>query len=269
MKMTCKHDYHLHSFLSSCSKDPSQLPENIYAFALAHEYDSLCLADHLWDSLAPGASKWYTPQNVEHVCQSLPLPTGPIPFYFGCETEYTGGSALGISSANFDTFDFIVIPLNHFHMEGFTRPAECNTPEMSAELYMTRFEEIIKLDLPWRKIGFAHPTCGFLARPGDASLLPEVLKRLDYDRLRPVFEFFAARGCGIELNGSSLRTQLEQDRDTYLQIYRFARDCGCKFYCASDAHSLDELDSVEKYSARASEILELREEDRYHILCRK
>ena len=268
MKMTCKHDYHLHSYLSSCSRDAEQTPEHIYSFAKEHGYDSLCVTDHLWDSLVPGASKWYEHQNVEHVMQNLPLPSGDIPFYFGCETEYCGGEKLGISKEHFNCFDFIVIPLNHFHMENFTRPAECNTPALSAELFMTRIEEITRLDLPWRHIGLAHLTDAFLARPAGKEKLGEVLSNLDYDRVRPFFRFFADNGVGIELNGSALSGVIDLFPEEILKFYRLARDCGCKFYCASDAHHLDALKNVELFSARVAEQLELRENDRYQILKR-
>ena len=117
------HDLHCHSRLSSCCHDDSLTVDSIMTFAKAHQYDLVAVTDHFWDSTVPGANNWYAPQNLKHIQQSLPLPRDEkVRFLFGCETEYCGGGKLGIAPEHFPLFDIIVIPVNHFHMEGFVRP---------------------------------------------------------------------------------------------------------------------------------------------------
>lgn len=269
MKMNWRHDYHVHSRLSKCAAEHTdQTPENIYAFALAHGYDSICLTDHMWDAAVPGASHWYESQTEEWVRQSLPLPEGDIPFFFGCEGEFVGGDRLSVSPEALARMDFVPVALNHFHMPAYVSPEQLETPQMAADLFASRLEDFSRLDLPWEKIGIAHPTCKLIVGHHTEYTPFDVFDRFDLERMRPVFRDFAAKGAGIELNGSSLAL-FRDAPESVARIFVLARDCGCKFYCGSDAHSLRELASVEQSSAPVVEYLELREEDRYRIPTRK
>jgi histidinol phosphatase-like PHP family hydrolase len=159
IKANIIHDLHQHSVLSACCHDRDMTPERLLANAIEEGYDTICITDHAWDARVPGASKWYAPQTVEHILQSLPLPSsGDIRFCFGCETEYCGGNKPGLNKTSYELFDFIVIPINHFHMIDFVRPSAINTPELITNLFLTRLEELQQLDLPWNKIGIPHLT---------------------------------------------------------------------------------------------------------------
>lgn len=216
-------------------------PERILEHAVAHGYDTICITDHCWDSAAPGASGWYAPQSVEHVFSAGALPESKdVRVLMGCETEYCGGSKLGLSREAFDRFDFVVIPPNHFHMENFVRPAEINTPEAIAELVLTRLEELQALDLPWRKIGIAHLSCGLMNRGGTVT---EVFRLMPAERLEKIFRTFAERGTGIELNAGCFPSEAPEDFAEIMRPFHIARDAGCKFYFASDAHRVESLDT--------------------------
>ena len=56
MKYIVDHDYHIHSQLSSCSRDPEQTPERILRYAKDNGLTKLVLTDHYWDSAVEGAS---------------------------------------------------------------------------------------------------------------------------------------------------------------------------------------------------------------------
>lgn len=242
MKFPLNHDLHCHSVLSECSSDPEMTLERILRHAEEHGYSVQCITDHLWDAAVPGASKWYAPQDIAHVKQSLPLPkSDSVKLVFGCETEYVGGSGVAIAPEHYDEFDFIVIPPNHFHMVGLTRPREVDTEEKAAELFTARLEELSALDLPWKKIGIAHLTCGLTFREGDYM---KVFRIMDEERLKAAFKRFAENGAGIELNSGSIGgTDWRGRIDDELRLYRIARDMGCKFYCATDAHHPAELET--------------------------
>ena len=110
MRYIVDHDLHIHSFLSSCSKDPEQNKERLLEYAEDNKLTHICITDHLWDSAVEGASKWYTPRNIEHISEILPLPRSKkVKFYFGCETELDKNMTLGLAKENLDKFDFIKI----------------------------------------------------------------------------------------------------------------------------------------------------------------
>ena len=238
--MKVNHDIHVHTRLSSCCHDERMTAQAVLDHAVSHGYYTICITDHCWDLAAPGASDWYAPQTVEHVFSDGPLPKADgVRVCMGVETEYCGGAKLGLSRAAFDKFDFVVIPPNHFHMENFVRPAGINTPEAIAELLLTRLEQLQQLDLPWRKIGIAHISCGLLNRGGTVT---EVFRLMPGERLEKIFRVFARRGTGIELNAGCFPSKAPEDFAEIMRPYHIAREAGCKFYFSSDAHAVESLE---------------------------
>lgn len=257
------HDIHCHSYLSVCSSDPACTAEAVFRQAQEWGYDTLCLTDHLWDDDVPGASDFYAPQNIEHVLSAKPYARseGGMRCLLGCETEYVGGGKLGLTREHFDLFDFVVIPPNHMHMKGFVRPEGVVTAAQMAELYTSRLEEISALDIPMEKVGIAHPNCSLLFAEGRVT---DVIRLMDEDRLQNVFATFARRGAGIELNAFDF-SEMNVDADACLRLYRIAKQNGCRFYAASDGHSLPEYEGVRKNLPAVVEALGLTEADRYLI----
>ena len=152
MKFKLNHDYHIHSYLSSCSRDSEQNCENILNAAEKHGIEELCLTDHFWDSSVRGASNWYKPQNYEHIASALPLPQRDnIRFYFGCETDMDKHMTIGLAPENYDKFDFVIIPTTHLHMSGFKLMSlEDGTQSDYTERLAAFFHGTFK------KIGIAH-----------------------------------------------------------------------------------------------------------------
>jgi len=266
--ITITHDLHVHTSLSSCSKDPEMTPENIFSNAAANGYDTICITDHVWDSNIPGASKWYSKQDINHISKSIEQiqsvvmrSNQNIRFCFGCETEYCGGNKLGLSEQSFDLFDFVIIPVNHFHMIDFVRPSNINTPPLVAELFLSRLEELQQLNLPWRKIGIAHFTTSLTFREGKVD---DVLKFMPAHRLMRVFEFFANHGAGIELNAGCFREGWENNSEILLKPYMLAKHAGCKFYFGSDTHKFKDLSRIYWLESVIS-LLELSKDDIYMI----
>ena len=86
MRYKIDHDLHIHSKLSSCSRDPGQTTEAILRYAEENGLKKICITDHYWDEKVPGASSWYAPQNTTHIRESLPLPkSDKVEFLFACE----------------------------------------------------------------------------------------------------------------------------------------------------------------------------------------
>ena len=264
MRLQADHDIHCHTRLSVCSKDENTNPEALLRWAEQSGYDCLCLTDHYWEDGVPGPNNFYARQGLEHVKESLPLPKAPkgMRMLFGCETEYCGKDRLAITKRTLDEFAFVIVPLNHVHMEGLTRDPSVRTPKQVAELFMQRIEELSWLDLPWKKIGLAHLNCSLIYTAGDWL---EVMRLLDVERLRPTFARYAKLGAGIELNASCFKPGWEEHEEENLRLFRLAREEGCRFYCGSDAHHPAELPAVQGYLPEVIERLGLTDSERFLI----
>ena len=234
MRFKADHDYHFHTTLSTCCKDENMTPENCLRMAEEQGYESICVTNHTWDNLIPGASGWYMPQDVEHGMTLLPLPQGErTRFLFGCESEFTE-NGLAMSPEHFGVYDFIAVPLNHFHMAGLTRDPGVTSDEDVAALFVHRIEMFSSLDLPYEKFGVAHMTCSLMQREGDAR---SVLNIISDAELAHLFEKLASLGCGVELNTNDFRV-FSDDTAPLFRVYRIAKRCGCRFYLGSDAHDV-------------------------------
>jgi len=247
--ITVDHDVHVHTFLSACSHDPEAVPENIIARAADHGIRTVGFADHVWDAAVPGASDWYRPQDFSHISrirEQLPADTRGVRVLVGCETEYVGGGRIGISPDVAEQLDFVLAPHSHFHMEGFVRPAEVNTPESIAELLQQRFAEVIELDVV---TGIAHPflPCGF------PEWADEILGAIDDDRFSALFGRAAERGVSIEITVGAFPsingTESEGwHNSAFLRVYDLALKAGCQFHFASDTHTLEGMGRVRELS---------------------
>lgn len=255
-------DLHCHSSLSACCADKRMTPERILRHAEEAGYETICLTDHLWDSAVPGASGWYAPQNIEHVRSALPLPQAPsCHFYFGCETELPVNGVPALAREHFDLFDFVVIPVNHMHMAGLVRAEGIDTPEKMAVNIENRLENLLERNLPFRKIGLAHLTIGLMFREGRIA---DVMHAMSEARLLRIMKGYAAAGTGIELNATAF-SEMTDRPDDILKIYRIAKEAGCRFYCSSDAHSVEAMDGVPKNLPAVIQALALTEADAYQI----
>ena len=263
MRYIIDHDYHIHSFLSSCATDPAQTPEKILACAKERGLSRICLTDHYWDSAVLGASRWYTPQNFDHIAQYRNLPQADgIEFLFGCETDMDQNGVIGIPPERFDDFDFIIVPTTHLHMKNFTIPIEkLQDSAYRAEMWAWRFEKLLDSNLPMHKVGVPHITSGLINNTGDFAH-HETLSRIPTAEITRLFTKAAARGCGIELNSADMR---EIDYEQVQRFYRIAKACGCKFYLGSEAHMPFEFAPSLSVWEHAIDVLGLTEDDKFHF----
>lgn len=264
MKFTVDHDLHIHSQISTCSRDPEQTNERILQYAVENGLATICLTDHFWDETVEGASGWYGKQNYAHICAAKPLPQSEkVQFLFGCETELNRFLTLGIAKDHFDRFDFVIIPTTHFHMKGYTLfEEEIATNQNRAKAWVNRFDKVLNMDLPFHKIGIAHLTCNLIA-PTREELL-DTIQLIPTDAMQRLFAKAAQLGVGIELNSDDMLFK-DEEADVILRPYRIAKECNCKFYCGSDAHHPASLDAAKKVFERAIDVLELEETDKFHL----
>ena len=261
MKFQIDHDLHIHSKLSSCSNNPEQTPERMLEYARQNGLKTICITDHFWDESVPGASSWYGPQNFAHISEAKPLPEdGAINFLFGCETDMDKFFTLGISKSRFELFDFVIVPTSHLHMRGFTIDEDLASVKARARYYMERCNALLKMDLPFHKIGLAHFTCGLLARNSDGTR-DDIINCISDTELKLFFTKSADLGIGIELNTSVS----DSKNESALRPYLIAKECGCRFYLGSDAHSPNDFLGAQGRFSSMIDALALSENDKFHI----
>ena len=259
------HDYHFHSTLSRGCGDPACTPQAIFELAAREGYSALCLADQLWDPDVPGCKPPYDGQTPAKLLAARSFAAAAsdkgLRCLVGCETEYAGGTALGLTAEHFSLFDFVVIPPNHMHLKGFVRPEGVDSPAAMAELFTRRLEELSALPIPMEKVGVAHLTGSVLYGEGQVS---DVLRLMDEGRLYAALRRFAERGAGIELNADAFR-EMDAEPELTLWPYRVAKRAGCRFYCASDAHKLVDFYRVRQVLPAIVDALGLTRDDLYTI----
>lgn len=262
MRYIFDNDLHIHSKISLCCGDDGQTSDRILQYAKENNLKTICLTNHFWDEKVEGASDWYALQDFEHINKANPLPQSEnVRFLFGCETELNNKLTLGISAERLKNFDFIVIPATHFHMVGYTlTDEESSSATNKAKAWVKRVSHILDMDLPFRKVGLAHLTCHLMGETREEYL--DVIEKIPVEEMTKIFDRASALGAGIELNGKDMGFS-DDEANTVLLPYRIAKECGCKFYCGSDAHSTGELDKAKSVFERAIDFLGLEENDKF------
>lgn len=256
LRVRINHDLHVHTFLSSCSKDKQAVPPAIIERAQTQNLEIIGFADHLWDATVDGASSWYASQDTAHLLQiKEQIPTDPhgIKILVGCETEYRGNGRIGISRATAEQLDFVLVPFTHFHMGAYmATPEEVATADAIAKTTVRRFQEVLTLGLA---TGLAHPfmLCGYKERSDD------ILGRISDAAFADCFGQAAQQGVSIEIHPGyfpSLRGPICEGYhdETFLRILSIAKQCGCRFHFASDTHTLDGIGSVHQLAPYLAEL---------------
>ena len=267
MKYQFDHDYHIHSKISLCSDDPAQTTARILQYAKDNGLKKIVVTDHYWDESLPCSLDWYRVQGFDRINKSLPLPSAEgIEFLFGAETEFNMNLEVGVSKEMFDAFDFVVIPFTHLHIGGFViREEDKNIPERMAELWFTRLEKLLSMDLPFHKIGIAHPVCEMIGNKKLGTYLePMKLINKRPEEMARLFKKAAALGVGIEINQYDIDLP-DEDLEYILPMYRIAKDAGCKFYLGSDAHHPDHFERSKIAFLHFIDLLGLEETDKFHF----
>ena len=266
MRFQLDHDYHIHSQLSLCSNDPQQNPGNILKIAEELGLRKIVMADHYWDKrVRCKVIDFYQQQDFDHIAKSLPLPQGEkCQFLFGCETDMTKYNTVGIPKSRYKDFDMILIPIDHFHMNGFTISKK-DYPSVSgqAKRWVERFDRLMQMDLPFHKLGLAHLATHCMQFPDRAKYV-QTLDAISNDDLARLFKKAAAVGCGIELNLSDMDFA-DHEQESIMRMFHIARECGCKFYLGSDAHHPDKWEKFVPLYTRAVDILDLKENDKFEL----
>ena len=267
MRFIADQDYHIHSGLSLCSDDPKQTPQAILDFSKKNGFKKICLTDHYWDESVPkaGSIDFYDIQNTAYIKKALPLPQDDeVEYHFGAEVDMDKNYTIGIGDKMINELDFIVVPTTHLHFVGFTIDEKDTSLERRADIFVKRFEKLLDADLPFHKVGLAHITCTLMA-PGDFQNHLTVLDMVDDKTFRELFTRTAKCGMGVEINFEP-SDYSGDDIARVKRPYLIAKECGCKFYMATDAHHNEELASAKADFDRRTDFRGLKEEQKFKPL---
>ena len=262
MRYKIDHDLHIHSGLSRCSLDKEQTKENILKYATSHDLDYICITDHFWSERVPLKDGWkaegfYKKQNFSYISQILPLPQDEkTKFLFGCEADMDEDFNLGIRKEEFDLFDFVIVSTTHLHMFPFV------SVERTAEILVHRFNAFLDMDLPFSKIGLAHPTCLLIAPDGKTK---DVINSISEQKFKEIFDKASQKGLGIELNQTDFNFEKVtiDDINASLRVLKIAKNSNCKFYLASDAHHPKDFINAKKIFNYIIDELDLKENQKF------
>ena len=232
MKYLLDQDLHIHTQLSPCSSNPEQNPDSILRYGEKYGLRDIVLTDHFWDETVPGCIGW---QGYAHISKWLPLPQGKTTrLHLGCEADMNRANVLGLSRATADKLEFIAVAINHLHFQ--MKPEERYGVDWYAEQFLLRWKTVLDSDLPFHKMGLAHPTFR-----GIAGNMPDPRDHLDVLEAIPdaawldMFARTEKLGMGIELNAKN-NEYSEDDFERVLRVFRLAAEAGCHFYGATDSH---------------------------------
>lgn len=261
MRYVADHDFHIHSTVSRCCKDPLQTPERILQYAKDNGYRKICLTNHFWDEKVPSEAEWIEEHGYKYLTSVLPLPQSEgIDFLFGAEIDMDYNGVLGISPEALSELGFITVATTHMHLAGNTVREKLTCPEEAAEIWLSKLRNLLSMSLPFHKMGIAHMTTGHIMK----EKTPEVISLLKNEDLYEVFSDCADKGIGIELNTKTIFNS-DEERDILMRPYYIAKDCGCKFYLGSDSHKTEALSRAKENFERIITILDLKEEDKFPL----
>ena len=119
----------------------------------------------------------------------------------------------------------ILIPISHFHMEGFTlAKKDCPSLEARAQRWTERLDKVLSMDLPFHKVGLAH-LASYCIEHRDREKYIQTLDLIQNDDMYRLFKRAAELGCGIELNLTDM-TFADHERESVMRRFHIAKDCG-------------------------------------------
>lgn len=264
MKYIIDHDYHIHSFLSPCSRDPEQSSENILRYGIENGFRHICLTNHLWDTTKKNFYLDPPDQKYSYLSQALPLPQAKgTQFHFGCETDMDKNFVPGIEKETFDKLEFVIISTTHLQLTGKTIEADATLSDR-AELYIRRLEKVLECGFDFSKVGIPHPASNHASPENPFN---ELFDKIGRENVKYIFSRVAESGAGVEINSFDFNFDNKPSKhaDAIIEFYGILKECGCRFYLGSDAHHPDALRRAPRSFETAVNELGLTEDDKFKM----
>ena len=263
--LSIDHDLHVHTHLSLCCHDPdNHTPRRILAVAERMGTRTIGFADHLWVNPALRTSDWYARQGagqISRLREELAAVATGVRVLVGCEAETVAPGQFGITPEFAASLDFVLLACSHLHMRDLVRQPPSDRPRDVGVHVLELFRSAAGSGLataiphPFRPFGHDGQYDAIIAAISDAEFLD-------------AFALAAGRGVGIEIPTGFLPpepTTADPPEPTWsietpLRVLSLAKDAGCKFLFATDAHDLAMLQTLPSVR-RLAEALRLTEDD--------
>lgn len=235
-------DFHVHTHLSPCAKDPAWTPAAIARRAEELGMKTVVLADHYYEQ-RPGFSPPPFYDKVDEACyertarEVAALETG-VEILVSCEIDMVRPGLFTLSEAFARKLPVGLVSASHYHLEGIEQPGE-RSPRALARYLLDRM--IAAIEWPPTQI-LAHPLSALQGSLGD---LGEVLDAIGDDDFAEVLALARERDVAIELRAKVFAEDAPH-RDHHLRFYSLAKRQGCKVAAVSDAHSAETFGSTFK-----------------------
>jgi len=264
------HDLHVHSYLSECCHEKAtHRPAAIVARAERMGLRTIGFADHVWVNPGLEPSDWYRGQDESRIMrlrEDLESISTPVRVLVGCEAETIAPGKFGITREFAESVDFVLLACDHFHMTGFVEGPKSDRPRDIAESLLKFFRSAVASTLA-TVIPHAFFPCG-----SDRLFAPVVDSITDAEFL-DAFGAAAERNVGIEITTGYLPAKADADGwsqkpwtvETPVRFLRLAKEAGCKFTFASDAHRLEAMESLPELDGFVR-ALDLTEEDIHPVV---
>ena len=227
--LTIDHDLHVHTYLS----DGCDTAAVMIAEAEAVGLHTLGFADHVWDE----------PTGRDIVLRlhgELGAVSTALRVLVGCEAETYAPGRFSVSAEFARSVDFVLLACNHFHLDCVAK-ARDDSPRAIAEHMLMFFHSAVTSGLA---TVIPHPFIAY----GYTEQYGRAIDAISDGEFLDAFGLAAERGVGIELTLDDFPVAESGSYgwgsapvDTPLRFLSLARQAGCKFTFASDAHRSGKL----------------------------
>lgn len=264
------HDLHMHSYLSGCCEEKdSHRPAAILARAERMGLRTVGFADHIWANPNLEPSDWYRPQDESQITrlrEDLQSISTPVRVLVGCEAEMVAPGKFGITHEFAESVDFVLLACDHFHMTEFVEQPKSDSPRDIGEHLLKFFRSAVTSRLA-TVIPHAFYPCG------KDPLFDRVAASISDAEFLDAFGAAAERNVGIEITTAYLPERTGGDGpdriawtvETPIRFLRLAKEAGCTFTFASDAHRLAAMDFLPALDVFV-EALDLTEKDIHPVV---
>ena len=233
-------DFHVHTHLSPCAKDPAWTPEAIARRAEEIGMRTVVLADHYYER-RPGFDPppFYAEVNedcFERTARAVAALDTDVEMLVSCEIDMVRPGLFTLSEEFASRLPVGLVSASHYHLEGIEQPQAQDARGLGRYL-VDRMRAAI--EWPPTQI-LAHPLSALQGSLGD---LGKVLDAIADEEFAEVLALARERDVAIELRASVFGEDKEH-HGRHMRFYGLARSAGCKIAPVSDAHSAEKFGST-------------------------
>jgi len=234
--MRLDHDLHIHTSLSACCSDKQHhTPKNIIALAEEMNVHTIGFSDHVWQNHNYQPNGWYRPQDESQIVslrETLKSIETPIQILIGCEADTVKPGIFSITPQFAETLDFVILSCNHFHINDLVEQPESDSPKHLAKHILKFFRSgatskfATSIVHPLMTLGYMHAFDKTIDYISDAEFLD-------------AFGLAGDNNVAIEITAGFLPefSKFNFAIETPIRYLSLAKQAGCKFTLATDAHS--------------------------------